>query len=439
MKIRRALATAVAAAVTAPVVLLSSAPAFADEKPAAQTQQAKPTIKELRKAVKRAQKEYDAAVAAVEDAIQFLEEGLEEETYPTKAALLEAKKAAEAAGKAKAEADQAVVDAQAELDAATTDEAKAAAQQKLDEATKAAGEAATAKTAADTKATEAQTAHDDARVDQTRKIGLLQKARDEAETKLEDAKKALAAAEAEEAEEAEEGGEGEEPDGECVPVPELTAVVHGLPDEVVGGTTEDFTLRVTNGTGETMDEVYPFATVHGFDTKGFEELDSYLDLEWSTAASPKWRDAELLGGTSLGSLKANTSVDVKLRLKVDADVPAGQGSVYTTADFLNDDDSCGGFPDLTDHVFQILPKGADDGGDPAKPDDAKGKPGTPNSPSGQGGTSTTPVNTTSTTGSLAQTGSSDALPKIALAAGAALVLGAGAVVVTRRRKADADA
>lgn len=435
MKIRRVLATAVAAAVTAPVVLLSSAPAFAAEKPAAQTQQAKPTVKELRKAVKRAQKEYDAAVAAVKEAVEFFEKDMEADTYPTKAAAIEAKKAAEAAAKTKAEADQAVVDAQAELDAATTDEDKAAAQQKLDEAKTAAREAATAKAAADTKATEAQTAHDDARVAQARKIGLLQKARDEAETKLEDARKALADAEAE----AEEGEEGEEPDGECVPVPELTAVVHGLPDEVVGGTTEDFTLRVTNGTDETMDEVYPFATVHGFDIKGFEELDSYLDLEWSTAASPKWRDAELLGGTSLGALKANTSVDVKLRLKIDASVPAGQGSVYTTADFLNDDDSCGGFPDLTDHGFRILSKGAGDGSDPAGPDDAKDKPGTPNTPTGQGGTSTTPVNTTSSTGSLAQTGSSDALPKIALAAGAALVLGAGAVVVTRRRKADADA
>ncbi|WP_346766292.1 LPXTG cell wall anchor domain-containing protein [Streptomyces sp. Tu 4128] len=421
--IRRVLATAVAAAVTAPVVLLSSAPAFADEKPAAQTQKAKPTIEELRQAVERAQKEYDAAVIAVNDAVKFLEEGLEEETYPTMAALIEAEKAAEAAAKAKDEADQAVVDAQAELDAATTDEDKAAAQTALDEAGTAATEAAEAKTAADTAHTEAQTAHDDERVAQVRKIDLLQKARDEAKTKLKDAEKALAEAE-----------EGEEPDGECVSAPELTAVVSGLPDKVVGGTTETFTLRVTNGTGSTLDEVYPFASAHGFDTKGYKELDSYLDLEWSTAANPKWRDADLLGGTSVGSLKANASVDVKLRLKVDADVLAGQGSVYVTADYLNDDGSCGGYPDLDDYGFQILPKGGDDAGDPGKPEDPKDKP-TPNNPTGQGGTSTTPVNTsgTTTTGSLAQTGSNDALPKIALAGGAALVLGAGAVIITRRR------
>lgn len=428
MKIRRVLATAVAAAVTAPVVLLSSAPAFADEKPAAQTQKAKPTIEELRQAVERAQKEYDAAVIAVNDAIKFLKEGLEEETYPTKAALIEAEKAAEDAAKVQAEADQAVVDAQAKLDAATTDEDKAAAQTALDEAKTAATEAADAKTAADTAHTEAQTAHDDERVAQARKIGLLQKARDEAKTKLDDAEKALS-----DAEEAEEGDEGEEPAGECVAAPELTTVVSGLPDKVVGGTTETFTLRVTNGTGGTLDEVYPFASAHGFDTKGYKELDSYLDLEWSTAANPKWRDADLLGGTSIGSLKANASVDVKLRLKVDADVLAGQGSVYVTADYLNDDGSCGGYPDLDDYGFQILPKG-DNADDQGKSEDPKDNPA-PNSPTGQGGTSTTPVNTssTTTTGALAQTGSNDALPKIALAGGAALVLGAGAVIVTRRR------
>ncbi|WP_432080403.1 LPXTG cell wall anchor domain-containing protein [Streptomyces sp. WAC 04229] len=431
MKIRRVLATAVAAAVTAPVVLLSSAPAFADEKPAAQTQKAKPTIEELKQAVERAQKEYDAAVIAVNDAVRFLNEGMEEETHPTKAALIEAEKAAEDATKVKAEADQAVVDAQAKLDAAITDEDKAAAQTALDEAKTAATEAAEAKTAADTAHTEAQTAHSDARVDHTRKIGLLQKARDEAKTKLEDAEEALA--------DAEEAEEGEEPGGECVAASDLTAVVSGLPDKVVGGTTETFTLRVTNGTGGTLDEVYPFASAHGFDTKGYKELDSYLDLEWSTAADPKWRDADLLGGTSIGSLKADTSVDVKLRLKVDADVLAGQGSVYVTADYLNDDGSCGGYPDLDDYAFEILPKGGDNAGDPGKPEDPKDKPA-PNSPTGQGGTSTTPVNTSSTTtGSLAQTGSNDALPKIALAGGAALVLGAGAVIVTRRRNKNTSA
>ncbi|WP_217143835.1 peptidase [Streptomyces sp. AC627_RSS907] len=435
MKIRRVLATAVAAAVTAPVVLLSAAPAFADDKPAAQTQKAKPTIEELEQAVQRAQKEYDAAVIAVNDAVRFLKEGLEAETSPTKTAVIEAKKAAEDAAEAKTEADQAVVDARAELDAATTDEDKAAAQTALDEAEKAAQQAAEAKKAADTKVAEATTAHDDARVAQSRKIGLLQKARDEAKEKLVSAEKALADAEGE------EGEEGEEPGGECVPETRLTAVVRGLPDKVVGGTTEHFTLRITNGTDRTMDAVYPYAAVHAFDDKGLKELDSSLDLEWSTAADPDWRDADLLDGTSLGALKAKSSVDVKLRLKVDADIPSGQGTAFATADYVNEDDSCGGYPDLEHYDFQILAKGSGSAGDPDKDgnEDSGGKPGTPNKPTGQGGTSTTPANTTAGRGSLADTGSSDALPKVALAGGAALVLGVGTVIVARRRNRAADA
>ncbi|QOV36881.1 peptidase [Streptomyces ferrugineus] len=438
MKIRSVLATAVAAAVTAPVVLLSAAPAFADEKPAARTQQARPTIEELEQAVDLAQKDYDAAVIAVKDAIKFLEEGLEAETYPTKAAVIETKQAAEAAAKAKNEADQAVVDAKTALDAATTDEEKAAAQTALEEAEKAAEEAAAAKTAADTKAAEAQTAHDDARVAQVRKISLLQKARDEAEKKLDAAKKALADAEAEEGE---DGDDGEEPGGECVAEPKLTTVVRGLPDKVVGGTTKTFTLRVTNGTDKTMDEVHPYAAVHAFDDKGLKELDSYLDLEWSTTANPDWRDTGLPGGISVGSLKAKASADVKLRLKVDADIPAGQGAVFATADYVNEDESCGGYPDLDLHEFQILAKA--DG--PGKGEDTEGKPGKTDNTTEQGGTSTTPVNGTggsgngSGSGSLATTGSSDVLPKAGLAGAAALVLGAGAVVVARRRKAGADA
>ncbi|MFK4799166.1 peptidase [Streptomyces sp. MPA0124] len=444
MKIRRVLATAVAAAVISPVALLSAAPAFADEKPATQqTQKAKPTVEELEQAVERAQKEYDAAVVAVNDAVKFLREDMEADTYPTKAAVIETEKAAAAAAQAKTEADQAVADARAKLDAAATDEDKAAAQTALDEAEKAAEEAADAKTAADAEATEARTAHDDARVAQARKIGLLQKAEKEAKAKLADAEQALADAKAaaeegedtgQDGQDGQDGEDGEDPAADCVPEPGLTAVVTGLPDEVVGGTTETFSLRVTNGTGETMDAVYPYVGVHAFDVKGLKELDSYLDLEWSTAANPTWRDADLIDATSLGSLKPKASVDVKLRLKVDPDVPAGQGAAFVTADYVNEDGTCGGYPDLDHHEFQILAT-SDDGGDtPGKDDGTKDGPGH----TGQGGASTTPVNTSggsgSGGGSLAHTGSSDVLPKVGLAGGAALVLGAGAVLVARRRR-----
>ncbi|MEU2430710.1 peptidase [Streptomyces sp. NPDC007861] len=431
MKIRRVLATAVAAALTTPVVLLSAAPAFADQKPAVQSEQQQPTIEELKAAVAAAQKAYDEAVIALDERMKAFE-ALDEETHPLRAAVAEAKKAAEAAATAKAEADQAVVDAQAKVDAVmadpeATDDERVEAARVLGVAQEAAKTAAEAKTAADAKAVEVRTTLDDARVAAARQIHLAQEAKKKAQKELDAAKKALADAEEE---------AGEEPGPECVAEPKLTTVVTGLPEKVVGGTTVAFTLRVTNGTGKAMDEVYPFVGLRAFDEKGVKELDSHLDLEWSTAANPEWEDVDPMSGPIVGSLKAKSSVDVKLRLKIDAEVPAGQGAVGVAADYYNNDESCGGSPDINEYVFQILTKGSN----PGNVDDAEGEPGEPNDPTPQGGTSTPSANgTTGGDGSLAATGSSDVMPQFALASGAALVLGAGAVVVARRRKAGAGA
>ncbi|MFD9033931.1 LPXTG cell wall anchor domain-containing protein [Streptomyces sp. NPDC059567] len=432
MKIRRILATAVAAAVTTPVVFLSAAPAFADNKPAApaQTQDQKPTIEQLKLAAAAAQKAYDVAVVAYNDAEKAFD-ALGKADHPLAVARDDAKKAAAAAATAKTDADAKVTETEAALAAlpgTATDAEKAAAQKDVDDAKAAAATAATAKTTADTKATETQEALEDARVDGVRTIETKRLAKDEALKTLKAAEKALADAEAE---------EGEEPGEECVPEAKFTTVVHGLPERVVAGTTVNFTLRVTNGTDKKMDEVYPFAAVHAFDEKGLKELDKYLDLEWSTAANSKWQDVDPGESLFVGSLNAKSSTDVKLRLKLDAKTPAGQGAAFVAGDYWNNDESCGGTPDLEYYEFAILAKGSN----PGKVDDAKGKPGNSNT-TGQGGTSTTPVNggtTGSTDGSLAKTGSNDAVPQIALAGAAAVVLGAGAMFVVRRRKAGADA
>ncbi|MFE5482012.1 LPXTG cell wall anchor domain-containing protein [Streptomyces sp. NPDC056527] len=414
-----------AAAVTTPVVFLSAAPAFADTKPAApaQTQDEQPSIDQLKQAVTAAQTAYDIAVIAYDKSQKVIDE-LDKADHPLQVALTGAKKAAEQAATDKTTADQGVVDAQAKLDAATTDEEKAAAQTALDEAKAKAEAAATAKTTADANVTKASKDIEDERVALLRKTGEALTAKKEALKTLDAAKKALADAEAE---------EGEEPGEECVPEAKFTTVVQGLPEKVVAGTTVNFTLRVTNGTDKKMDEVYPYAAVHAFDEKGLKELDKYLDLEWSTAANPKWQDVDPGESLFVGSLNAKSSTDVKLRLKLDAKTPAGQGAAFVAGDYWNDDESCGGTPDLEYYEFAILAKGSN----PGKVDDAKGKPGNSNTTQ-QGGTSTTPVNG-GTNGSLAKTGSNDAVPQIALAGAAAVALGAGAMFVVRRRKAGADA
>ncbi|MFF9016182.1 LPXTG cell wall anchor domain-containing protein [Streptomyces sp. NPDC014870] len=429
------LATAVAAAVTTPVVFLSAAPAFADTKPSApaQTQNDKqdqaPDIDQLKKDVAAAQKVYDAAVVAHNDAKKAFKEFDESTTHPLKVARDDAKKAADAAATAKTEADAKLATAQAELDAANagTDEAaKTAAKEKFDAAKLVADTAATTKTAADATLTAAVTAVGDKSVALSAAEQAASDAKDEALKKLDAAKEALRKAQ-------EEEGEEEPPHEDCFPDEKFTSVLQGLPSKVVAGTTVDFKLRLTNGTDRTMDEAYAFIALHAFDEKGLKPLDKYLDLEWYEVVKGKgtWNDVPTAEELPVGTLKPKAFADIKLRLKVDADTPAGQGLTFTAGDFWNEDGTCGGTPiDMTEYEFDILAKGTD----PGKVEDATGTPGGKNTTT-QGGTSTTAV----TTGQLAKTGSNDAMPQIALAGATAVALGAGAMFMVRRRKAGADA
>ncbi|MEU9704963.1 peptidase [Streptomyces sp. NPDC047981] len=425
------LATAVAAAVTTPVVFLSAAPAFADTKPSApaQTQNDKqdqaPDIDQLKKDVAAAQKAYDAAVLAESDAVKAKQD-LAKPEHELQVALAAAKTAAAEAAAKKTAADTKVTEAEAALAALAPDaapEVKAAAEQAVTDAKTAAAEAATAKANADAKVTEANTKLVAADTAASTKVTTTGNATKDALKALDAAKEALKKAE-------EEEGEEEPPHEDCFPEAKFTSVVTGLPSKVVAGSTVEFNLRLTNGSDRTLDEAYAFVSVHAFDEKGLKPLDKYLDLDWTTADDFHWNDVNVAEEIPVGVLKSKTSADIKLRLKVDADAPAGQGLTFAAGDFWNEDGSCGGTPDLTEYEFQILAKGSD----PGKVEDAKGTPGGKNTTT-QGGTSTTAV----TTGQLAKTGSNDAMPQIALTGATAVALGAGAMFMVRRRKAGADA
>ncbi|OKJ48200.1 LPXTG cell wall anchor domain-containing protein [Streptomyces sp. CB02115] len=435
MKIRRALATAVAAAVTAPAVLLSVTPAFADTKPAAQTQekQSKPTIKDLEKAAAAAQKAYEEAVKARDEAQVTVRKAFEElskDSHPLVAAHNAAKQAAKDAAAAKTTADQAVTAAKAAIEALPTDateEQKIAAATALSEAEATAATAATAKTAADTKAAETNDALQDARVAAARAASVADKALDDALA----AKIAADAALAKAKKEAEEEGQ------DCEPENDLTAEVTGLPTKLVAGTTTAFSLRVTNGSDRHMDEVIAYAGVHATDRSGLKDTGKFFRLQWSTKSSPKWQDLSLdsyIDG--VGALKPGARADVKMRLTLDKATPAGNGVAFIAADFFNEDGSCGGTPGADMYEFDVKAAGSK----PGKTEDAKPKPSKTTKPGGngltpQGSASATPA----TNGSLAATGSSSATTSIALAGGAAVVLGAAAVFVVRRRKAGSNA
>ncbi|MGW7092630.1 LPXTG cell wall anchor domain-containing protein [Streptomyces sp. NPDC054874] len=439
MKIRRALATAVAAAVTAPVVLLSVTPAFADTKSVAQTQNksSKPTIKELEAAAAAAQKAYEEAVKARDEAqitVRKALEELSEDSHPLVAAANAAKQAAKDAGAAKDAADQAVTDAKTaitNLPADATEEQKTAAATALSEAEATAATAATAKTAADTKASEAGEAVDDARVAAVRAAGVADKAKDDALA----AKIAADAALAQAKKEAEEEGE------DCEPENDLTAVVTGLPTELVAGTTTAFSLRVTNGSDRHMDEIIAYTGVHATDRTGLKDTGKFFRLQWSTESSPKWKNVKDDYIDAVGALKPGARADLKMRLTLDKATPAGNGVAFIAADFYNKDGSCGGTVGADMYEFDVKAAGSK----PGKTEDAKPKPATTTKPGGngsghqpQGSTSGTPAKT-GTDGSLAATGSSSATTSIALAGGAAVVLGAAAVFVVRRRKAGSGA
>ncbi|MEU0627304.1 LAETG motif-containing sortase-dependent surface protein [Streptomyces sp. NPDC005989] len=427
MKIRPILATAVAAAVTMPALLLSVTPAFADEKPAAQTQdktQDKPSIAELEKAAAAAKAAYDDAVKA-ESAAEAALETILSDTNPLAVAAKAAEAAAADAAAAKADADQAVIDAQAVVDAlpeTATEEEKAAAATKLTEAKADAETAKETKAAADAAVVEALDARDDERVAAVRKLDQAQKATKAALADKTAADEALAKAK-------EEGGE----DGEdCVPEARLTTVVTGLPSTVVAGTKVDFNLRVTNGTDKTMDEVLPFAYVHATDRSGLKSIDDLVHLQWSSASSSKWKTVDNKHYMdAISPLKAGAHADIKMRLKIDASAPAGNGVTFVAGDYFNDNGTCGGNPDLEGYEFLIAAAGSK----PGKVDDAKPSTTKPNTSDVKTQTSASrPVN-----GSLAATGSSSAMPQLALASGAAVAIGAGAVFLVRRRKAGTHA
>ncbi|MEV0021809.1 LPXTG cell wall anchor domain-containing protein [Streptomyces atroolivaceus] len=428
MKIRRILATAVAAAVTTPVLLLSVTPAFADDKPAAQTQE-KPSLAELEKAAAAAKAAYDDAVAAESAAYAALE-ALASDTTPLALAAAAAEAEAAAAATAKADADQAVTDAQAVLDALpedATEEQRIAAEATLTEAETAAVAAGEAEAAADAKVVEAYDALDDERVAAARKLVQAQKATEAALADKNAADEALEKAKEEAAEEGEDGEEGEGDEG-CVLEPKLTTVLTGLPSTVVAGTKVDLNLRVTNGTDKTMDEVLPFAYIHASDRSGLNDIDDLVHLQWLPASSSKWKTVDnerFMDGIS--PLKAGAHADVKMRLTIDASAPAGDGVTFVAGDYRNDDGACGGSPDLEGYEFLIAAAGSK----PTKTDDAKASTTPDLKP--QSGTSAGPV-----TGTLAATGSSST-SQLALASGAALAIGAGAVFVVRRRETGSHA
>ncbi|CAM5325856.1 LPXTG cell wall anchor domain-containing protein [Streptomyces narbonensis] len=462
MKIRRILATAVAAAVTTPVVFLSAAPAFADTKPTPASTQ-KPASDEdpdgddfaeyekLIAAVAAAEAKLDDLKAQRKAAVQDIRDNKIDEALKTELAAATA--AAEAAKTAKATADAALVTAEADLaklketGSTATPEEIAAAELAVTTAKTAAEAAAATKTAADLRLKDADTAYDDAHVALTRKVGRIDAQIVVAEQDLADAEEAL--------EDFEDGMICDEEDMEKDP--SLKVALTG-PKTITAGTSAVFSLRVTNTSDQTLEDVQAYANALHLPEPGElidEETDwesRLIQVEWSSADNLEWTEfSEKFDSIELGKLVKGGSADVKLRLTVEADAPVGEGMVFAgSAHETGEDDACGGAEDFATAEFDIL--AAEDGKPTPKPTSATESPEpTPSTTTAtpaptatastgngnttqQGGSSNTPVNN----GALAATGANDTLP-LGLAAAGAVALGAGALVFARRRKAGTNA
>ncbi|MFD3996327.1 hypothetical protein [Streptomyces sp. NPDC058583] len=445
MKIRRILATAVAAAVTTPVVFLSAAPAFADTKPTpASTQKPTPGDEDPDFA------EYEKLIAAVTKAEEKVEAlkaerlALLEDLRANKVSeavqkeLDAAKKAVEDAGLAKTTADAALVtarDALAKLEAdpAATAEQKATATAAVTAAEAKVTEAVTAKATADERLKKADKAVGDELVKMSGQIDVLKEQIKVAEQELAAAEKAL--------EEFEDDGFGDCKEDDAVKV-----ALSG-PKTVTAGKSAIFSLRVSNTSDRTLDGVEAYVDAVRLPAPG-EILDDETDfadriipVEWSSADNLEWTSfTEEFDSIEVGKLVKGGHYDVKLRLTVAADTPAGKGAAFSFGAYDNNEGDCGIGEGFAQTQFDILAAKTDKPKPKPTPSETTATP-TPAPTSGgndnttqQGGSSNTPVK-----GNLAATGANENLTQLGLAAAATVALGAGALVIARRRKAGTNA
>ncbi|MET9526371.1 LAETG motif-containing sortase-dependent surface protein [Streptomyces coeruleorubidus] len=209
--------------------------------------------------------------------------------------------------------------------------------------------------------------------------------------------------------------------------------ITGLPGKIAAGSGwHKFSLNVANNSDSTLNDLDFFAGASP--DKNGEELFSSKQVQLQ-AWDPQdkiWVDLNE-GGYAVGyvgytdELKPEYQVNIPLRLNVSKSAPVGAGFSLGATIYGDNDDECIGFGDVS-YKFQIVAAGTDTGG--TKPQEGGKAPVTDEKPSG---------NTPEVTGSLAETGSSSALPMISLVGGAAVVAGAGAIFVVRRRKAGAQA
>ncbi|MFF3483841.1 LPXTG cell wall anchor domain-containing protein [Streptomyces sp. NPDC002701] len=210
--------------------------------------------------------------------------------------------------------------------------------------------------------------------------------------------------------------------------------ITGLPGKIaVGSGWHKFSLNVLNSSDSTLQNL-DFLAGASADVDGTDLFKSkQVQLQAWNPDAKVWENLDeegyavgFVGYTD--ELKPDYEVNVPLRINVKADAPVGAGFSLGATIYGDDDAQCTGFGEVA-YKFQIVAAGTDTDG--TEPQEGGKAPISDQKPDR--------TNTPEVTGSLAETGSDSALPTIGLVGGVALLAGAGAVVVARRRKAGADA
>ncbi|MEU9612413.1 LAETG motif-containing sortase-dependent surface protein [[Kitasatospora] papulosa] len=230
---------------------------------------------------------------------------------------------------------------------------------------------------------------------------------------------------ASETEDEEEGDD--EPLDACEPRP-LELSINGLSGKIARGSGWDrFTFTIYNDSKKTVKNVAFFAGAAADEAGEKLFTTKQVRLQALNEADGTWEDIEDLGSSSgyvgeADGIKPGYEVDIDLRLKVEASAPVGAGfSLGGGLVFGDELEAVPCFQDVA-YKFQIVDTGNGGG---AEPQEGGKIPVPTTKPAGD---------TAEVTGNLAETGSSSSTPAIALAGGAAVVLGAGAMFVVRRRR-----
>lgn len=220
--------------------------------------------------------------------------------------------------------------------------------------------------------------------------------------------------------------ESEDPEPTECAKSDLDISINGLPGRIARGSGwHTFKMNVYNASKSTVKEIDYFAGASS-DKNGDDLFKSrHVSLQALDTDTGKWEELSE-DGRAVGyvgqsdEILAGYEVDIPLRINVKASAPVGAGFTLGAGLYVGDKD-CAGVSDVA-YKFKIVNSGESG----SKPQTGGSAPAPSTKPADNP--------TGKVSGSLAETGSSSAVPVFAAAGGAAVVLGAGAMFIVRRRR-----